>query len=249
MPGGWIDAIRDYTLWLAASGATIGTIRLRQHYLTQLAARIPNGPWAATADDLVALLATPHWSPETRKSARSSIRGFYTWAVEAGRVPYDPSRKLPSVRVPPGQPRPAPLNVVAAALATADRRGQLMILLAVRAGLRRAEIARVHTRDLAPDLVGWSLRVVGKGGRVRVVPLHPHLEQLIVLPAGWVFPGGDDGHLSPDRVGRLLAAMLGPGWTGHCLRHAFASNAYAVERDLEAVRVLLGHSKPETTVR
>ncbi|HET6299160.1 MAG TPA: site-specific integrase, partial [Kribbella sp.] len=38
-------------------------------------------------------------------------------------------------------------------------------------------------------------------------------------------------------------------WTGHSLRHRFASAAYAVDRDLRAVQELLGHSKPETTAR
>jgi site-specific recombinase XerD len=37
------------------------------------------------------------------------------------------------------------------------------------------------------------------------------------------------------------------GWTAHTLRHRFATVAYAGERDLLAVQVLLGHSKPETT--
>lgn len=52
-----------------------------------------------------------------------------------------------------------------------------------------------------------------------------------------------------DRVGKVLARLLGQGWSAHTLRHAAASRWYAVERDLRAVQELLGHSKPETTAR
>ena len=73
--------------------------------------------------------------------------------------------------VPRGVPRPAPDLVIRAALAAADDRTRLMILLAVLAGLRRAEIAGLHTSDYA----GGVLTVRGKGGRTRMVPAHPLL--------------------------------------------------------------------------
>lgn len=121
-----------------------------------------------------------------------------------------------------------------------------MVMLAAYAGLRRAEIARAHTSWIVAD----GLVVRGKGGRVRHVPLHPSVGgRLLQLPPGYVFPGKIDGHLSPDRVGHILSKLLGPGWTGHTLRHRFATLGYAEERDLLAVQQLLGHSKPETTAR
>ena len=55
--------------------------------------------------------------------------------------------------------------------------------------------------------------------------------------------------IHPDQIGKALSRMLGPGWTAHTLRHRFASRAYAVDRDLRSVQELLGHSKPETTMR
>ena len=118
-----------------------------------------------------------------------------------------------------------------------------MILLAAYAGLRRAEVAAVHSRDIE----GTSLRVVGKGGRVRVIPLHPALEEALNGLDGYVFPGRLQGHVSADNVGKTLSRLLGPGWTAHTLRHRFASRAYAAERDIRAVQELLGHSKLETT--
>lgn len=64
------------------------------------------------------------------------------------------------------------------------------------------------------------------------------------------FPGADHGHLSPHRVGDLVAAALPGGWTCHTLRHRFATRSYTASGgDLLAVQRLLGHAKPETTQR
>ena len=122
-----------------------------------------------------------------------------------------------------------------------------MLQLAAYAGLRRSEIAALQTRAL----VGDTLRVKGKGGKVRVVPVlnAELLAALEAIPPGFVFPGNDHGHQSPNWVGRQMARALGPGWTAHTLRHRFATMAYSHGRDLLSVQELLGHSKPETTAR
>lgn len=125
-----------------------------------------------------------------------------------------------------------------------------MLLLAALAGLRRSEIAKVHTQDIRRDAFGAGmLRVRGKGDKEREIPIHPALMVLLdrLEPGCWAFPGQIDGHVSPDWVGTVIRRRLGGGWTAHTLRHSFASRAYAVERDLRAVQELLGHSKPETT--
>lgn len=252
---GWTEAIEDFTIWQTAGGVAPGTIRLRHHYLRMLSlACCPNvGPADVDTDQLLRVLATKGWAAETRKSARGAFRAFYSWAADTGRVSHDPSAGLPPVHVPPSKPRPAPLDVVKAAIERASERELLMIMLALRAGLRRAEIATVHADDLVHEQDGLSLRVRGKGGRVRVIPLHPALAGLLSQRAasqgGWVFPGLVDGHLSPGHVGKLLGRLLGPGWSGHTLRHRFATAAYAVERDLFAVQQLLGHSNAETAAR
>lgn len=96
----------------------------------------------------------------------------------------------------------------------------------------------MHTHDLVEDLVGHSLRVVGTGGKVRVIPLDKTLaDELAQLPAGYVFPGKIDGHLSPDRVGARPRRPARPG-----MDRALAA-AYAAQRELFAVQRLLGHSK------
>ena len=186
----------------------------------------------------------------TRPVLRAALRTFYGWAHASGRLDHNPAGLLPPIRPARHAPRPAPERAVADALLSADDRQRLMVLLAVREGLRRGEIARVHSDDLIEEAGGWSLRVHGKGDKIRVVPLSDDVAlELMVLPSGWAFPGQVDGHLSPEYVGKLVSRLLPDGWTTHTLRHRFATNAYAGQRDLFAVQTLLGHSSPETTRR
>jgi integrase/recombinase XerC len=241
----WQDARDRYREWLIASGASSGTARLYLHYLDRLAVNVGGDPTAACLDQLLTFLGRPDWSPETRKSARNAVRSIFRWALLTGRVTIDPTLALPSVRVPAGVPRPTPDGIVDQALAQAVGRDRLMILLACH-GLRRSEIARAHTDDLLED----ELLVRGKGGRARIVPLVDELLELIrERRRSYLFPGNIDGHLSPGHVGKVLARRLGNGYTAHTLRHRFATRAYAVDRDMLAVQRLLGHSRPETTVR
>lgn len=241
----WADAVRDYTTAMHAAGRSPGTIRLHRHYLRHVATYVGH-PWRATTADLTTALAVRHWSPETRKSARGTIASFYRWAHGMGHIKHDPALRLPAVSVPAGQPRPAPEIVLMRALAGAGERERLMLLLAAFAGLRCSEISRVHTADL----VDSTLYVHGKGGKVRTVPLlREDLAHAIRAADGWLFPGRTGGHLAPGTVVDLLSSALPDGWTGHTLRHRFASRAYAGTRDLLAVGALLGHSRPETTKR
>lgn len=125
-----------------------------------------------------------------------------------------------------------------------------MLRLAAEVGMRRAEVAVGHSRDIFEDLGGHSLTAHGKGGKARDLPLPPGLAaQLMALPAGYFFPGSDAGHLSPRWVGKLVTLLLPDDLTMHTLRHRFATRAYAVDKDVFVVQELLGHASPATTRR
>jgi integrase len=216
-----------------------------------------------TGDQLVEWMAGHDWGPETLHSTRSALRGFYGWALDSGRTDRDPSRALRRIRLPQHLPRPAGDATVDAALARADDKTRLMILLAALAGLRASEIARLRWDDLD----GAALVVRGKGGKLRRVPLHPELSNALDNEhahrlegrtgtgyryvhggATWIFPGQTAGPMHPGHVSHVLSAALGDGVTGHQLRHRFGSRAYARGgRDLRAVQQLLGHASPTTT--
>lgn len=234
----------EWVTWLRAQGQSEGTVGIRRHYGGRFLGAYPD-PWAVTPEQAAGWLAWPSWSPETRKSARSSVRCLYRWGLAVGRTDHDPTVSLPGVRVPRSQPRPAPHAVLAAAWEQGDASDRLALALAAYAGLRRAEIARVHSDDVST----LGLRVHGKGGAVRTVPIHPCVWPLLRDVRGWAFPSPRGGHVTPDAVGRRLARLLGGGWTAHTLRHQFATRAYAGTRDLRAVQELLGHTSPATTAR
>ncbi len=241
-----VVVLRGYIDWVKASGASPQTLRLRLHYLGRLAAAHPDRRLLdLSPTDLLGFLSHDGWKPETRKSARAAVRSFYRWAHDVELIERDPSAKLPRVAVPASVPRPTPEDVFIDALLSAKRRERLMALLAGYGGLRRGEIARLHTDDITGD----EVRIRGKGERIRTVPLHPRIMmELAWVPPGWVFPNHRTGsHLTPQYVGDLLTELLGPGWSGHTLRHRFATRGWAATKDLFALQEALGHSKPETT--
>lgn len=242
----WIDLIELWLTWLVAADCKPGTLKVRAHYLGHLAAhyraRLPEG---IDLDDLAAFVGQDRWKPETKKSARASAVSFFGWMHLTGRIPRDPSAGLPPVRVPRAQPRPVPIATFADAVRRADDRTRLILQLARFGGLRRAEVAQAHTRDIEPG--GRWLIAHGKGGKDRRVPLHPVLvAQLAAARPGWLFPG-PWGHLSPDHVGRLASRALPPGWTLHTCRHRAGTDMYAVRRDIRAVQEILGHASVRTT--
>lgn len=245
----WAAIIAAWALSLRAAGRPETTIRTRTEHLRWLSVWAGDrSPWDLTTDDLTAWMGSRTWARETRRGVRASCRGFYRWATMTGRTTRDPALALPPI--PPSQPRPRPTpdDAYRIALAAADDRERLMLRLSAEAGLRRAEVAVIHSRDLVEDLVGWSLIVHGKGQRERIVPLNPGLAaELRARGEGWVFPGDDGGHLSPRWVGKLVTRVLPEGYTMHSLRHRFATRAYGVGQDLLAVQRLLGHASPVTT--
>lgn len=251
----WHEAVCDYLTTLRAAGRRPATVTLYRKHLTTLSLAFAH-PWQVSSDDLALYLSQPDWSPEYRRSVRSVIRGFYRWAVLTDRLDRDPTVPLAAVSVPRSLPRPAPDSAVLEGLDRADDRTRLALELGMYAGLRIAEVAGLAVADVSGD----RLRVTGKGGHQRYVPLHPVLRESIAAersrraeagegPSPWLFPSVQGGHISARYLGKLVSAVLPDGWTAHTLRHRFATQAYAAQRDLRAVQELLGHARPETTAR
>lgn len=246
----WPELIATWLDYLRAGGASNGTVKLRAYQLRRFVTAHP-GICAeqVTLDHLAEWIATPGWSPATMRSARSALRSFFGWMQLTDRRADDPTRHLPRVRVTIGKPRPAGELTVRRAQQHSDERVRLMVKLASVEGLRAVEISRVHTDDVIEDLVGFSLRVHGKGNKVRVIPLDDRLAHEIVnRPRGYVFPGQIDGHLSAAYVSKLLSRALPDGVTGHMLRHRAAGRFYeGTGWDLRATQELLGHASVATT--
>ena len=178
----WAQALAGWELELQAADRPATTRYLRGYHLRRLADDFPDrDPWTLTRTELVDWLAGWSWSRETRRSYRSSLRSFYGWGMAAGLVVVSPAVTLPPITPERGLPRPVPSERLEAAIAAADPRVHLALLLLAETGIRRAELAATHTDDLLQDCNGWSLRVVGKGRRERRVPIGCALGELLTL--------------------------------------------------------------------
>jgi integrase/recombinase XerC len=175
-------------------------------------------------------------------------------------------------RLQPGLPRPVGEAAAAALIAAAGEeepeqepwiaaRDAAVLLLLYGCGLRIAEALGLPGTALP---LGRSVRVLGKGGKERQVPVLPvvraaveayaHACPFVLAPAQPLFRGAKGGALSPRivqlRVARLRVQLgLPESATPHALRHAFATHLLAGGADLRAIQELLGHSSLSTTQR
>jgi integrase/recombinase XerC len=128
------------------------------------------------------------------------------------------------------------------------------------AGLRIGELLQLRVRHI--DLATSTLRVLGKGGKERVIPVGPRLTGLLRaylerkaeagLTGEWLVerPGGGPMHhrTAYGIVKRNLSSVTTSERRGpHVLRHSFATHLTDRGADLGAVRDLLGHSSLAAT--
>lgn len=247
-PVPWRNSIEGWTDTLRAAGLSAQTIKSRRYKMVHLAALLmPSGPKDVTTEQIVQAFARQQWKPETRKAYRNTISSFFRWLHKSGRRSDDPSLDVPRVKKPHAHPRPCPDRYIAAAMEKATSSEKLMIRLGAECGLRRGEIARVHSDDVVADNAGRSLIVRGKGDKQRIVPLPDDLAGIIMDAHGYLFPGRFGGHVEESYVGDHISHLLPDGYGAHTLRHRFATVTYATTHDLFVVAELLGHESVETT--
>lgn len=258
-PFDWPTVIDNYIRFLVSLGRPKTTRTLRRYQVEHMAVSIGLPLQRIAELDLTDYFGRQNWKPETRRSFRSGIRGFFAWASDTGVIGNNPARDIAQVKQGKAVPRPAPEAAIAEAKMHADARTVVMVRLASELGMRRSEVAQVHTEDLRMSGRGYQLLVHGKGSRERVLPMSDGLADLIARGArghtpgapttGWLFPSIRGGHLSVQYVGLCCSRALPGVWSMHTLRHRFASQAYRGTRNLRAVQEMLGHSNLAITER
>lgn len=194
----------------------------------------------------------------------SALRGFlkFTGGEEAG----VPTVKGP--RVKRGVPRPiSPDEAVALAEDVAENRSDAwvgardwaVLLLLYGGGLRISEALGLMG-DVLP--LGETLRVTGKRGKTRIVPLLPQVREAIegyLALCPWpgardqpIFLGTRGGPLSPALIRRAVQGARGrlglsERTTPHALRHSFATHLLGRGADLRSLQELLGHASLSST--
>ncbi|WP_298041451.1 hypothetical protein, partial [uncultured Microbacterium sp.] len=151
----WIDEVEAFLAHQRAGGKPATTRAARQQHLYHLARRVQAGsPWDVSKAELLEYAGGQDWAKETRRSRRTTFLAFWRWGVATDRCEVVVADALPMVKATAPRPRPAPDAAYREALLRAPARETLMLRLAAEMGLRRSEVAQVHTRDLLDDLVG-----------------------------------------------------------------------------------------------
>jgi integrase/recombinase XerD len=199
----------------------------------------------------------------------SSLRSYFRFLVREGFLEASPIAGVRSPRI--GRPLPRYLTVteVEALLAAPDRgtpegmRDRAMLMLLYAAGLRASEIVALRRENV--DANAGFLRVLGKGGKERVVPVaEAALSALREYVTDWRprFLGKKPTNaLFLSRLGRPVTrqtlwnrisrwarlAGIRTRISPHTLRHSFAGHLLAGGADLRAVQTMLGHADIATT--
>ncbi|SDG19818.1 tyrosine recombinase XerC [Pelagibacterium luteolum] len=220
--------------------------------------------------DLRAFLASRRKADAgSRTLARSlsGIKSFFTYLERSGILALEALSVVRTPKLPRGLPKPLSAREAKAAIGMPaeldDRpwvaaRDAAAIALCYGSGLRISE-ALALTRA---DLNGPTLRITGKGNKVRLVPLIAPVraaieEYLRLCPFGLepgepIFRGVRGGVLSPRLIQLRVEQMRGilglpASATPHALRHSFATHLLAKGGDLRAIQELLGHASLSTT--
>ena len=266
----WRSALAGFDDWLVARGMGEKTRRAYGVDLAQLAEWAAGrglGPHDVTHRELrhfAGVVSERGAMKSTVARKLAAIRTFYRHLVERGELEANPGdlvsspkrdQHLPQV-LKPGEVADLLDRIPAAT--PLDLRDRALLELAYAAGLRAEELVRLDVEGADPD--GEQVRVDGKGGRIRVVPVGEHAWRAIDRYLTRARPALDTGEsaalflsksgrrLSTSDVRRRLALQSRrAGISPHTLRHSFATHLLEGGADLRSIQELLGHASISTT--
>ena len=240
-----------FQIWLAKKGLTLEQVT-RADLLAYLAANVRAG-----------------LSPRSSARHLSTLRRFYRYLLIQGSTQVDPTADVRS----PVIGRPLPKNIseqgVEKLLSTPPRdtalgsRDRAMLETMYASGLRVSELVGLTLNEL--DLTTGLVRVIGKGGRERIVPLGEEASESLREYLGQarsdllkaqltdaVFVTRRGGPMTRQAFWQLIKryaqqAGIGAEFSPHSLRHAFATHLLNHGADLRTVQMLLGHTDLSTT--
>lgn len=191
----------------------------------------------------------------TRSMWLAHLSEFYKWAIREDLTEVNPTAKIIRPKTSSGMPRPADTEDLHAALAVASPLHACWVLLAAYEGMRCQEIAGLKVEDVFVKK-GKIAVTKGKGGKQRMLPLHPDvLAAIKALPMphkGYVFVRPRGGPYPPAVLSAqfnkfLKGAIPERHVTAHQLRHWFGTEFYRQTHDLRLTAEVMGHSDTSTT--
>jgi integrase/recombinase XerC/integrase/recombinase XerD len=266
----WQDALARFDDWQLARGMGEKTRRAYGVDLAQLAEWASAGglePRALTHRDLrrfAGVVSERGAMKSTVARKLAAIRTFYRHLVERAELEANPAELVSSPKKDSYLPkvlRPEEVGELLERIPGStplDLRDRALLELAYAAGLRAEELVNLDVKNLDPD--AEEVRVEGKGGRTRVVPVGEHAWRALerYLARGrTVLSTGDSEALFLSKTGKRLSTSdvrrrlrlqtRRAGISPHTLRHSFATHLLEGGADLRTIQELLGHSSISTT--
>lgn len=272
------DEIDDYLHQGAAEGwgeRTIDQYRKRlgsmDAYLRRLGREHANEVQAGDLDQYILYLLRRGTKMGTRAGIASSIRAFFRFLAEGGRILSNPARDIVlhdddeiDLPEPPLEEHEVGELIDGLSLRSVlDLRNKLHLELLYGCGLRLDESIKLNISDM--DLERRTVHVHGKGGRERIMPMMRGvmgaLRDYLALRRS-MLKGPDDGALLlSHRTGRRLDVATFRNWLTklnrarggkkrihpHLFRHSIAVHLLRGGADIRHVQEFLGHSSLETT--
>jgi integrase/recombinase XerC len=233
-------------------------------------ASLPAGGWESVGVDELRRYLGARFSGRrggTIARTASALRTFFAFLVEQGEREDNPAAPLASPRRRQELPSFLPVDEMLSLLDSAGPPGErgardaAILELLYSGGLRVGELTALSPEHVSFE--GGTVRVLGKGRKVRLVPLGAKAAEalrryLSVRPAPTagagdpLFLNARGGRLTARSVARILAASLRRAGVGrhlspHGMRHSFATHLLESGADLRAIQEMLGHASLSTT--
>jgi integrase/recombinase XerD len=196
----------------------------------------------------------------------AALKTFYAWAIREGYVKYNPSSSelVDRFKIPKRLPiylTETEHEDFMRALEPYDAKKRAFIALLNLGGLRISEACALKEAEhlVKEGAIITAIRVVGKGDKERIVPVHPALSRFIEewlkrrngVKSVYLFPG-KKGHIRRNTGWAWFKEFkVGTGFNGkltpHKLRHTFATRLYRRGTPVFDLQDLLGHADPRTT--
>ncbi|HEV7554849.1 MAG TPA: site-specific tyrosine recombinase XerD [Kofleriaceae bacterium] len=225
----------------------------------------------ADLTELLIALADQGLAARSRARTLVAVRGMFRHLVSERWLEADPAALIDSPRMGRRLPGVLGEEAVARLIETPPdtprgRRDAAMIELAYASGLRVSELVGIPIADV--NLKGGFVRVTGKGGKTRVVPLgasartridrwiaddrsawarDPSERALFVTERGHAMTRQGFWKMLRGYALRAGVRLPGGGVSPHKLRHSFATHMVERGADLRAVQAMLGHADISTT--
>lgn len=274
------DHVDDFLRHLELSrGASVHTRRAYQQDLKAFLAYLtPQGVAAEKATHLHIRgflgVQSVQLAPASRARRLAGVKAFFRFLTRRKVIEVNPARRVKTPKLPQRLPRAVPVDEAFALMEAPDAqkvlglRDMAMLEVLYGGGLRVSELCGLDLKDL--DVRARTVRVLGKGNKERVCPLHEGaveavqtwLErrgELLAKPArkqdpAALFLNFRGGRLTARSVERHLdryVAQLGLNrkMSPHALRHSFATHLLAGGADIRSIQELLGHASLSTTQR